>query len=300
MGLRCAQARVISEVTSGTTIPNVIGWESVRWSGIRTLARSGKPQGNILTSVTLWWYRRSNHSGYFYNTSPGTRGAHLREWRRRSGKPFCLIFSLEGQIPLTHRRSSKYNTIQEIWVGNPESSYGSKRKVPKFSASNHGADSGRNGGRNVLQYRPPSGYQGRKAWRAENQYDTNDATLNGLVGDIRGTDWRLILHAKNTGACLNVRGNTVTDTVLLEMEFFDFLCARYNVTPSPNLQSHHNRFGAAFDVCHTLSCRKGGLVIARHNKVCDELLYLSQDLVQPKASNFSTRALILVNYKVVH
>ena len=26
---------------------------------------------------------------------------------------------------------------------------------------------------------------------------------------------------------------------------------------------------------HTLSCSKGGLVIARHNKVCDELLYLS-------------------------
>ena len=65
---------------------------------------------------------------------------------------------------------------------------------------------------------------------------TNDAKLEGLVRDIDTTVRSLILRAKITGAWLNVRGTTVTGTLFLAMDFFDLLCARYNVTP-PNLQS---------------------------------------------------------------
>ena len=58
-------------------------------------------------------------------------------------------------------------------------------------------------------------------------------------------------------------------------EFCDVLCARYNITPL-KIQSNCDRCGTAFDVCHTLSCSKGGLVIKRHNKVHDELLDLAR------------------------
>ena len=59
------------------------------------------------------------------------------------------------------------------------------------------------------------------------------------------------------------------------MEFRDFLCARYNISPL-NLQTHCNGCGTEFDVTHTLSCSTGGLFIARYNKIRDKILYLSQ------------------------
>ena len=58
-------------------------------------------------------------------------------------------------------------------------------------------------------------------------------------------------------------------------EFWDFLCARYNVTPL-NIHSHCDRCGTAFKVTHIIICSKGGLVIAHHNGVRDELLYLDR------------------------
>ena len=44
--------------------------------------------------------------------------------------------------------------------------------------------------------------------------DVNNSKLKEIFDDLKGTDQRLILHTKITGACLNVRGNTVTGTVL--------------------------------------------------------------------------------------
>ena len=46
--------------------------------------------------------------------------------------------------------------------------------------------------------------------------------------------------------------------------------------PPPTLQSKYNGFGTSLDVHHVLSCRKVVLVIARHNEVRDEILYLAQ------------------------
>ena len=49
----------------------------------------------------------------------------------------------------------------------------------------------------------------------------------------------------------------------------------YNVSPL-NFQKRCDGRGTAFRVTHTLSCIIGGLVIAHHNKIRDELLYLSR------------------------
>ena len=108
-----------------------------------------------------------------------------------------------------------------------------------------------------------------------NRDDTNKSTLMALIRDLKGADRRLILRAKNTGACMIIRGTTLSGTLLYTTEFLDFLCARYNVYPL-NPQSHCNGYGTNFGVTHGLSCSIGGLVIARHNKICDKLLYLAR------------------------
>ena len=42
-----------------------------------------------------------------------------------------------------------------------------------------------------------------------------------------------------------------------------------------SLQSHYYVCDTTFEVCHALSCIKGGLFMERHNEVCDELFYLT-------------------------
>ena len=49
-----------------------------------------------------------------------------------------------------------------------------------------------------------------------------ESILKGLVRDIKGTDKRLLLRAKNTGACPSVRGTTVSGTVLSAKEIWYF------------------------------------------------------------------------------
>ena len=72
---------------------------------------------------------------------------------------------------------------------------------------------------------------GERHDRQKNQHDSNNVTLKSLVGDLLGTNWCLILWAKNTDACMSVRGTTVSDTVMLDTKICDVLFARYNVTP---------------------------------------------------------------------
>ena len=49
----------------------------------------------------------------------------------------------------------------------------------------------------------------------KNWDDANDATLKGLVGDLKDIDRRLILRDNNTGTRLNLCGTTVTGNLLL-------------------------------------------------------------------------------------
>ena len=80
---------------------------------------------------------------------------------------------------------------------------------------------------------------------------------------------------QKTDAWLSVRGTTVSGIVLSATEFWDFLCACYNVSPV-NLQSNCDGCGRAFGWAHALRYSIGGLVIARHNEIHDKLLYLSR------------------------
>ena len=101
-----------------------------------------------------------------------------------------------------------------------------------------------------------------------------ESKLKGLVSDLKGIDKRLLICAKNKGTWLSKRGTKVSVTVLFATNFWGFLCARYNVSPL-NLQSHYDGCGTLFRVNYTFICSTGGLVIARHKKIRDELLYPS-------------------------
>ena len=52
--------------------------------------------------------------------------------------------------------------------------------------------------------------------------DTNEAKLKSLVKYLKANDLSLTLRAKNIDYWLNVRGTTVTGTVLEAMEYCDF------------------------------------------------------------------------------
>ena len=107
------------------------------------------------------------------------------------------------------------------------------------------------------------------------QDDINDAKLKELVAELDTLGHLLILHAKNTGARLNICSTMLTSKVLAATEFCDFY-AYVMMLPPPNLQRKCNGHAKLCDVRHRLSCSKLGLVITPHNEVRDKLLYLAR------------------------
>ena len=96
--------------------------------------------------------------------------------------------------------------------------------------------------------------------------------LKGLSSNIKGNKNSLILRAKITGAWLSIRGTTVSGTVISATEFWDFKCARYNISPI-KLQSHCDRCVTSFGVTHALNCSIGSLAIARKKIVNNSFIY---------------------------
>ena len=82
-----------------------------------------------------------------------------------------------------------------------------------------------------------------------------------------------ILRSQETGQWLQTPPSYVNGTCLTDMEFRDALHLRYCRTP-PNLPTHCDGCGAKFSIAHGLECKKGGLVIQRH----DEIKFELQDL----------------------
>ena len=56
---------------------------------------------------------------------------------------------------------------------------------------------------------------------------------------------------------------------------------RYVINP-PDLPEHFYGYGAALSICHTLNCKKGGLILARHNEIRDGVTDLSSKDFAPK------------------
>ena len=74
---------------------------------------------------------------------------------------------------------------------------------------------------------------------------------------------------------MSVWGTTVTGTVLAATKFCNFNVLIKKLYP-PNIQNKCNGCMQTLLLCHTLIFPNGGLVIARHNEICDKIIHLTK------------------------
>jgi len=109
-----------------------------------------------------------------------------------------------------------------------------------------------------------------------------DEKLATILKPMTATKSRTICRGKETGAWLSVLPSTVNGTVLSAQEFQDALSMRYAETPH-NFPDKCDGCDAQFSLQHALGCKKGGLVIFRHNEIRDELVNLASRAFTPSA-----------------
>ena len=74
---------------------------------------------------------------------------------------------------------------------------------------------------------------GRKTWD-----NIKEAKLEEFVKTLDAFDRHLFFRTKQTGSWLIAQGTMVTGTVLSAMEYHDFVCTCYKITP-PNLEKYN-------------------------------------------------------------
>jgi hypothetical protein len=110
----------------------------------------------------------------------------------------------------------------------------------------------------------------------------NKAHLDSILGLMTKDLSRTVRRGCDTGAWLTVMPSTIAGTELSADEYRDSLHMRYGREPA-GLQPQCDGCGAKFDTRHALSCRKGGLIIIRHNEIRDELCDMACRAFQPSA-----------------
>ena len=106
--------------------------------------------------------------------------------------------------------------------------------------------------------------------------------LTNLTKNMSDTERRTIMRGKDTGQWLSVVPSLLNGTVLSPQEFRDGLALRYAHTPK-DLPRRCDGCDQPFDIQHGLQCKKGGLVVRRHNEIRDELGYLVSQALTPSA-----------------
>eukprot|EP00978_Attheya_sp_CCMP212_P023880 scaffold74078_cov59-Attheya_sp.AAC.2 len=96
-------------------------------------------------------------------------------------------------------------------------------------------------------------------------------------------DARIIGRGGKTGRWLTVLPNVMNVSILSNLEFRDGLCLRYAMMLQ-NLPTHCDGYNFKCNIDHgALNCKKGGLVIACHNELKDELGFLATLATLPNA-----------------
>ena len=99
---------------------------------------------------------------------------------------------------------------------------------------------------------------------------------------------------QKTEAWISLLPSTANGTEVGAQEWRYSLFLHY-VINTPDLPDHYDGCGAEFSICHALGCKKGGLITARHNDICDRVSNLaSKDFtpmhVRENLKNFTDRA----------
>ena len=121
--------------------------------------------------------------------------------------------------------------------------------------------------------------EGRTAVRRRGQRRAEEALTAALEGPLVQRALQL-RRATKTGAWLAVHPSTVNGTEMGTQEWRDALFLRYGPEP-PDLPIYCNGCHAKFSISHTLDFKKGGLVTARHNELCDGVTDLAGKTFTP-------------------
>ena len=94
--------------------------------------------------------------------------------------------------------------------------------------------------------------------------------LKRITDPIPSATIRNIIRTQETGKGLQAPPSNVDGTCRSGLEFRDALHLRY-FRPPPNLPAHRDGCRAKFSIARGLECKKGGLVIQRHDEIELEL-----------------------------
>jgi hypothetical protein len=109
-----------------------------------------------------------------------------------------------------------------------------------------------------------------------------EAALQALCAAARPTAARRMNRSKETGAWLTAMPSTLNGTELSEDEFRDNIRLRFGLPPL-SLPDHCDGCNERFTVEHAMACKKGGLVLLRHNDVAAEWHQLCASALTPSA-----------------
>ena len=107
--------------------------------------------------------------------------------------------------------------------------------------------------------------------------------------ELAGGQERNRLHrATRNGACLSAVPHCLNSTELSQEELWYNLCLRYRLMMQ-EIPATCNGYGKRFSIDHSLSCPKGGLVLARHNDAEKEWGDLGSPALFPSAITYEQK-----------
>ena len=106
--------------------------------------------------------------------------------------------------------------------------------------------------------------------------------FDSLKSAAKPADARRMLRSRETGSWLTVMPDSLNGTELSADEFRDSARLRFGLTPT-SLPHRCEGCGQRFSVEHAMSCKKGGLVMLRHNDVAAEWHHLCAQGLTPAA-----------------
>ena len=130
-------------------------------------------------------------------------------------------------------------------------------------------------------------------WRRSKQQaeEALAATIEGPP--VQGA--RQLQRATKTGDWMTVQPYRVNGTELGSQEWCDALFLQYGLE-TPDIPKYCDSCNAKFTICHTLDCKRGGLVMARHNELRDGVVDLVGRAFTP--SHVHDDTLIFAGYAV--